>query len=199
MDIISYHTLDGTYPRYAATLAESCRRHAINLHVEVLPSAGDWLRNIALKPAFIYRKLEALKRPVVWCDIDCEVISYPTLLDQEGYDFMVYNWLGDTEGNRLGRYEPEKLAAASGVMYFAYTPAALGLLYQWSAACRVPGDYRDDEILQRTFTRIGGRKALRCFWLPKAYNRMDGKWPGVQPVINHVYKDGAIFHETPEG
>ena len=197
MDIVSYHTPDGTYARYAETLAESCRRHGIALHVEVMASAGDWLKNERFKAGFVYRSLMALKRPIVWCDIDCEVISYPMLFDEPGYDFMAYNWHGDPEGNQGQRYEPDSLASAGGVLYFGYTPGALGLLYHWVQACRSPGHLRDDELLDRTFKRLGGCKALRCRWLPKAYNRMDSHWPGVQPVINHVFKNGAIFNETP--
>ncbi len=197
MDIVSYHTPDGTYARYARTLADSCRRHQISLHLEVQPSAGDWLKNERLKAAFVYRSLLALKRPLVWCDIDCEVIAYPSLFDEPGYDFMAYNWHGDPEGNHGGHHQPDSLASAGGVLYFAYTPGALGLLYQWVQACKAPGHLRDDELLDRTFKRMGGRKALRCLWLPKAYNRMDSMWPGVQPVINHVFKDGAIFNEAP--
>ncbi|MBL0928215.1 MAG: hypothetical protein IBJ11_11290 [Phycisphaerales bacterium] len=200
MDIISFYTPNGAYKHFAEVLRRSCEKFGITLHVDELPSRGNWHANINQKPQFIRRKLAELKRPVIWCDIDCEVIEYPSLLDDHRHDFMIYNWFGDRENTRFP-YQPDKLLGSSGVVFFNYTPPVMQILHQWIEACeKAPPGSRDDVIFDQVFAKRKTKPALKCFWLPRAYNRMDSHWPEVKPVINHVYRDGRLFSaEPPKG
>jgi hypothetical protein len=194
MDIVSFYTRDGAYPQFAEILRASCARFNIPCHIDELPPREDWVAAIGLKPGFLYRKLMEFKRPIVWCDIDCEIIEYPTLLEQPGYDVMFYDWNADPM-THFGQLNLDYSFPASGVMYLAYTPETLQLLYKWKAACEKDPQTRDDEQLAWLFKAKKAPK-LRIFPLPKPYNRMDRHWEQVKPVINHVFRDGAIRYQT---
>jgi hypothetical protein len=195
MDIVSFYTGEGAYRDFAEKLRRSCERFGITPHIEQLRSTGVWARNNSMKPAFMHRKLLELKRPIIWCDADCEVCEYPALLDTREVDLAVFNWAADPHDPNDNR-EPDQsctiLKSTSGVLYFNYTPAALQLMYQWVANAQKQPTIPDDTVLDMTFARFKGPK-IRHLWLPRAYNRMDLRWPHIKPVINHVYRDGAIF------
>jgi hypothetical protein len=191
---VSYYTPDGNYRAYAEKLRASCERFGIEHQIEELPSRGSWVKNIGRKAQFVYDKLMANKRAVVWLDVDCEVMEYPVLLDDERYDFMVYNWYAEPNPNQTF-LDPSKLGCASGVFKVAYTAAGLQLIHKWIAACKDYPDERDDMVLDHVWQKWKGPK-IKSLWLPKAYNRMDTRWPDVKPVINHVYTDGVIFRDA---
>jgi hypothetical protein len=191
MDIVSFYTGEGAYKDFAEKLRRSCEKFGITAHIEQLESTGVWAKNNSRKPAFMQRKLLELKRPIVWCDADCEVCRFPSLLEKPEYDFAAYNWAADpteTEPDQSCRV----LKCTSGVLLFNYTPASLQLMYQWVQNATKQPTIPDDTVLDMTWMRWRGAK-IRWRWLPREYNRMDLRWPDVEPVINHVYRDGAIF------
>lgn len=191
MDVISFYTGEGAYRDFAEKLRRSCERLGITPHIEQVESTGVWARNNAKKPGFMQRKLLELKRPVIWCDADCEVCQYPVLLDKPAFDFAVYNWAADPKED-VPDQSCRVLKCTSGVLLFNYTPPALQLMYQWVEACKREPTIPDDTVLDMVWMRWRGPK-IRSYWLPREYNRMDTRWPHVPPVINHVYRDGAIF------
>lgn len=191
MDIVSFYTGEGAYKDFAEKLRASCVKFGITPHIEQLPSTGVWARNNSRKPGFMQRKLLELKRPIIWCDADCEVCQFPALLDNPPFDFAVYNWAADPKED-VPDQSVKRLKATSGVVFFNYTPPALQLMYAWVKAAEKEPTIPDDTVLDMIFDRWRGVK-IRYFWLPREYNRMDLRWPHVAPVINHVYRDGAIF------
>lgn len=191
MDIVSFYTGEGAYKDFADKLRRSCEKFGITPHIEQLPTTGDWVKNNSLKPQFIQRQLLALKRPVLWCDADCEVIERPERLEKPAADFAAFNWAAEREGDEADQNE-KVLRSAGGVLWFNYTPPAIQLLYQWVTWSIKEPTIPDDRLLDMLWVRWRGPK-IRTLWLPRTYNRMDLKWPNVKPVINHVYRDGAIF------
>ncbi|MCE7973633.1 MAG: hypothetical protein DYG92_04800 [Leptolyngbya sp. PLA1] len=191
MDIVSFYTGEGAYKDFAEKLRASCVRFGITPHVEKLESTGVWARNNSKKPAFMQRKLLELKRPIIWCDADCEVCKPPVLLESPGVDFAAYNWAADPSES-VPDQSCKVLKCTSGVLYFAYTPASLQLMYQWVQASTKEPTIPDDTVLDMVWARWRGPK-IKHLWLPREYNRMDLRWPTIEPVINHVYRDGAIF------
>lgn len=193
MDIVSFYTGEGAYKDFAEKLARSCERFGIRSHVEQLPTTGSWAKNNSMKADFMSRHLNSIKGPIIWCDADCEVIEYPVLLDKPSYDLGVYNWLADPKEDVPDQATP-LLRSAGGVILFNYTPAALQFMYQWGQACRKDTTIPEDRVLDMLWAQWKGqKKKISHFWLPKEYNRMDLRWPHARPVINHVYRDGAIF------
>ncbi|HYE63199.1 MAG TPA: hypothetical protein VD997_14485 [Phycisphaerales bacterium] len=196
MLVISYYTPDGNYRAYADKLRASCDRFGIRHMIEELPSRGEWVRNIGLKPRFTLEKLQQTSGPVVWMDADCEIMQKPTLLEDDRYDLMIYNWYA--EPNPGVRFlDPTRLGAASGVFKIGHSRAAVEFMRRWVGLCDLNPGARDDVIMSYVFETSRGLR-LRTRWLPKAYNRMDSHWPGVTPVINHVYTDGTIFTDGAE-
>jgi len=196
MLVVSFYTADGNYAAYAEKLRASCERFGIEHQIEQLPSTKNWIRNIGLKPKFVYDKLMKNRRSVVWCDADCEIMEYPTLLDDERFDLMMYNWFAEPNpGARV--HDPNQLGAAGGVFKVGYTGPGLQFLHKWIEAAKKFPQLRDDMLATHVHQEWKGPK-LKAFWLPKSYNRMDSHWPDVAPVINHVYTDGVIFSDRPD-
>jgi hypothetical protein len=200
MRVISFYTPDGVYGEFAKKLRASLERFNLPHHLEELPSAGSWLRNLYMKPQWIFERLMQFQEPVLWLDADCEVMQPPVLFDEPGYDFQIYNLYADPTNGQVSLYDPARLLSSSGVMYVGFTPAAIDLMRSWAEACKkvtLVQDTRDDQILDKCWTnrRFKGDKKrdLRSRWLPKPYNRMDCFWPSVEPVINHVYRDGRLY------
>lgn len=191
MDICSFYTGEGAYKDFAAKLRDSCERHGITPHIEQMQTTGVWAHNNSRKPGFFQQKLLAAKRPMIWCDADCEVIQFPVLLDNPAYDLAIYNWQADP-GESVPDQSCKTLKSTSGVILFNYTPPALQLMYQWVTEAKKHPQIPDDTVLDHVFNRWRGTP-IKHLWLPKEYNRMDLRWPRVPPVINHVYRDGAIF------
>lgn len=191
MDVVSFYTGEGAYKDFADKLRRSCEKLGITPHIEKLDSTGVWAHNNSKKPSFVLRKLMELKRPIIWCDADCEVIEFPTRLDNPKFDLGVYNWAADPDGGTLDP-DCKLLQASSGVLLLNYTSPMLQLAHQWVAAATKHPQIPDDTVLDQVYMGWRGAK-LRHFWLPREYNRMDLRWPHIKPVINHVYRDGAIF------
>lgn len=191
MHVVSFYTGDGRFAELAAKLRASCERFNIPHSIEQLPSDNDWIKNLMRKPAFMLRKLEELKKPIVWLDADCEVMQYPTMLDENDYDLQIFNWMPVKKPEEHAA-DPQRLVAASGVVYLNYTTPAQRLLYQWIAACKSTKQKADDQILDVVY-REKCKGQIKCRWLPPPYNRMDSYFPEVEPVINHIFKSGAFF------
>lgn len=68
--VISFYTLDTPYEQEVEHLIRSCEKFSIEHQIEGIPSHGSWEKNCVFKPLFILKKLEELKRPLLWVDAD---------------------------------------------------------------------------------------------------------------------------------
>ena len=58
------------YTRHAKRLIENCKHLDIPLHIEELPSEGDYRLNCLKKTKFILDKWNEIDVPIVWMDVD---------------------------------------------------------------------------------------------------------------------------------
>jgi hypothetical protein len=193
MIAITMYTAQGAYADAARILRASCQRWGVDLREEVVESRGSWRANCHLKPAFILGRLRELGRPVLWLDADTEILADPALLREgEGLDFMAINCRNEPRFSRTGVIDPERLDTNGGVLWFAPTPAAIGLLEAWVRRTQAEPERSGDALLNQAFDQ--DRPAgLRARWLPLSYNRLDSVWPDVRPIINHRYGQGALL------
>lgn len=198
MRVVTFYTPGTKYEADAMRLRASCERFGIACEPSAMPTprhdgtpdvggrASTWVSAVALKPRFIRDALLASKGPVCWMDADCTIVQDPVLLRTTRAELAIYNFFADPM-NDTGEFAPHKLWAASGVVYVAFTPRVMRLLNEWCDQMERAPWMVDDQALSWVYNHFKGGK-LDVLWLPRAYNRMSGKWPGVEPVIDHEWK-----------
>jgi hypothetical protein len=216
--VISFFTRGTRYEALAQRLIASCQRfdlpHCIIPHPTV-PVASDraaepgsaeasdadparvWTATVARKPAFMRDMLVKHRGPVLWLDADCTIVRDPVLLRGCREELAVYNFFADPL-NETGEYDPRRLWAASGVVYLDFTPAAMNFVNAWADQLDRAPWMIDDQAMSWVFNnpaaaaRAGAVQRVprpTTLWLPRAYNRMSGKWPDVEPVIDHEWSE----------
>lgn len=121
--IISFYTKKTLYQLEIQNLLESCEKWNLPIEIEGVESFGSWELNCAYKPFFIYRKLQELKRPLLWLDADAVVVKKPEWIEAFGGDFSV------RINEHLPSDHPSKVI--SGTIFANYTPECSQLLREW--------------------------------------------------------------------
>jgi hypothetical protein len=195
---ISFYTSNGNYPGLALQLRRSLERFDLAHEIHCVPPFADWAQGCRFKSSFILQMLMKHRRPVVWMDVDTEVVKQPDLLFGPE-DFAIYNWFADSHHHledAIGRGEFRgSLLCSGGVQKWGYTAPAMELLMRWISGFATHDWTRgDDLVLDAVFSQH--RPPVHPLWLPKTYNRMAGlspHWaclPQHQVVIEHHYQQG---------
>lgn len=208
-----------SHSRMAERLAASCDRfglaydlHEVSaVHKSTSVRGGDDASRT--KPNFIRHLLDVHRKPILYLDADCEILSPPTLIDElvdAGRDFAIYNWGADPRNERFypvrigeeegsGRryyryvgcfeYESDDQLVCSGLaQFYGNSLAARLLLKHWHRTILGHPGCADDHALDFTFNNLKRfapiRLLLKPRWLPKSYARV-AWWIYDQPVINH--------------
>ena len=190
--VVSFHTPEPMYDRYAQRLVKSCSAVGLDSLVVEIPGRGSWVENCAMKGPFVLRCMQEHARPLLWIDADGMVLSYPELLDEAISDFAVYARPGhgrDTVscvGRKPVTLPPEwppDLSARffnSGTIFFSNRKPAVDLLRRWAErCCEKPRDW-DQWHLQRAWAEL----QPETLWLPLSYCAIRGRCRG-GPVVTH--------------
>jgi len=203
---ISYFTSEGRYPVLAERLMCSLDRLGLRYDIEQRAPFASWADGCRFKSSFIFAKLLQRRGPVVWLDIDTELMQRPILFE-DTHDFAIYNWKADTHHHldRSGTADPtaRELMCSGGVQKWGYTAPAMELLLRWIASFDAHDWSRgDDPLLDQVFNTF--LPSVQALWLPKTYNRMAGlshHWAEVADaavVIEHHYIGGGHRRHAPE-
>ncbi len=122
--VISFFTHDTPYEEEAERLRASCKAFQIKHHIEGVPSRGSWLKNVAMKPQFIYEKLIEFQRPLFWVDADGAFKMKPQFEQFYPFDLAVR----EVPTHRNDRWL--KLAASS--IFFNSTPETIDFAKRWA-------------------------------------------------------------------
>lgn len=183
--LISFYTKDWQYPKHATRLASECEALGIPYVIEELPSTGSYLKNTCLKPQFILDKLQQLKSPVLWVDVDASVFQYPQLLDA----LLEFYW--DTNVDFAARKMPEERNRTwhVGTMWFNCTSNMIDFLEHWIANT---GNLSDESALEKTWQQFG--TTIKAINLPPEYFYIQqrGKQPPADTVIMHRISNGDM-------
>ena len=134
--VISYYTENTPYQLEALSLIASCEEHGVESEIVGVPSAGDWVRNCAMKPFFIREKLLEKKRSVFWIDADAVFKKKP--------DFS-FLFQSDLSFREMKRFSVDKrFKYCSGSIFINYTPAALEFVDMWCEYCQQKIDRSED-------------------------------------------------------
>jgi len=184
MIYISYYTT-GIYKEVANThLIPSLTRWNLRSDIQELPSLGNWIHNVALKPKFILDMLNKHKEDVTFLDADATIEQNPELLGNipSEYDIAVHyldwkTWYGS--GN--------KKELLSGTMFLRNNPKVKSLCEEWyskSKKCE-----RWEQLVLADILKE--RSDIKIYELPLSYcyikSRPGNKSPLVllNPVILH--------------
>ena len=90
--LISFYAGAQYYHDCAAALASRCDALGIPHDIENLETQGEvaWDAICRMKSGFIARKLREAGRPVVWVDVDTEILQRPDFFDGAPYDFAAF-------------------------------------------------------------------------------------------------------------
>ena len=121
--IISFYTKGTPYQLEVHNLIESCKRFQLETAIEGIESFGPWDLNCAFKPFFILKKLEELKKPILWVDADGVFMRKPTWQEAFNAELSV-------------RIEPDldqnhSSKVISSTVYVNYSSEAKELLQRW--------------------------------------------------------------------
>lgn len=154
--VVSFYTNDWEYPQHAARLAEECNSLQIAHDIKLLPSTNDYHANCRLKASFILDRLQQLKQPVLWIDVDGSLLKLPVELLELSQDYDV--------GLR-----PRRVVHSNGyewhvgTLWFNYTDSALNFLTTYATH----GRGTDENKLQQAWT--AHRLNLKVYELPETY------------------------------
>ena len=171
-------------------LARSCRAQSLPLalfevpsvHRSISPKGPDDLRYT--KANFVHFLLRRYARPVLYLDVDCQIVERPTRIDElraQGVDFAIFNWFAEehTEAyiragigvgagaadhlprDRFYRFSHSidfmsetQLLCSGLVQWHNNTEPALRLLEQWHSVIERAPGRPDDKCLDLAFNNI---------------------------------------------
>jgi hypothetical protein len=166
--VTSFYTPTWEYPVHAERLRAECDALGLDHHIVERADAGGYLANCRQKPVHILETLEALRRPLLWVDVDGSIVRAPTIT--EGADF------------RAVRMPPSRDRVWHvGTLYFEPTDAAVELLRMWIQA--LDSETSDEAALDRAWRSGKWRGSVRA--LTPQYMCF-ARWSSVpDPVVVH--------------
>ena len=210
-----------SYRPGAERLAASCRKFNIAYELHQVPTIHNSISvrgtdDLAFTKAnFILQMLATHKRPVVYIDADCEIMSPLVLIDElvrSRSNFAIYNWCADQSNDRfmpierrgnnaLGvekRYyvwagavvweSHSQLLCSGCVQFYRPSMAARMLLKRWHQTIASMPGCADDDVLDFTFNNLSRWSLLGQLLRPTWLPRTYARqpwWIYDQPVINH--------------
>lgn len=173
MIFISAATVNTPYEEEIKNLITSLQLHRLTYFIYYYQSTGNWLKNGAQKPLFIWQALKQFRQPVCWLDADAIVHEYPVhLLNVQFVTAMTVGW-------REYRVLP-------GTIAFKFSDGALAFTRRWYEETIKLEEPNDQDCLQKILSR-DRRSDMEISWekLPIEYCKMFHRDPEVKPIIGH--------------
>lgn len=154
--VISFYTPDWKYPEYAKNLADDCTRLGLEFAIEPRDSTDSYVGNCNLKPNFIRDKLQELKRPVLWMDVDGIINLCPEIF----FSDKIHNF--DIAANRS---QKDSTRIHVGSIWFNYTATTVELVNAWCESVANRGI--DDSVFNGLWTQFSQK--IKLYELPDEY------------------------------
>lgn len=185
--VVAFCSIDSPYEfELAQHLLPSLEKFKILHHIDVVENKGSWLKNVAEKPAVIYRALEKYpSKDLVILDADSEILQYPKLFDEipEEFDLALHT----LDWNTWYRNGSNVKEVLSGTIFMRNTPKMKELTAQWYNRANSSGVWE-----QKCLEKLIQEMKIDVYPLPVEYcyimSLPDGKEPFVKcdnKVIAH--------------
>ena len=207
------------HAHFGERLAASCRSRALPLALFEVPAVHRSISVLGTgdprytKANFVHFLLGRYKCPVLYVDVDCEIVQEPVLMNDlaaRKVDFAIFNWFAeehteayvpavidsqDSSVSSSGRFyrfshsidvvSQTQLLCSGAVQWYNDTDAARHLLGAWQSVIeRAPGR-ADDKCLDLAFNNyLTEAPKLKTAWLEKRYARY-AWWIYERPIIDH--------------
>lgn len=209
------------YLEHADRLARSCEKHGLQyilyevpeIHQSISPQGSA--NPSFTKANFIHFLLETHQTPILYIDIDCEVVDAPNRIEalvHDGYDFAIYNWLADehTESyvpveislkvddkmqtftdrfyhfsHSIDDYSVDQMICSGAVQLYNDSAPAKALLKNWHKAILAHPHTEDDACLDFVFNNQPSDDTGLKFAWLEKAYARYGWWIYEKPVINH--------------
>ncbi|MCY0966838.1 polysaccharide pyruvyl transferase family protein [Parathalassolituus penaei] len=154
--VISFYAGDKYYHDCASRLKANCERLGLDYSIDELDISEDfdWSQICRLKVKFYKEKLDQLKKPVLWVDVDSVINYVPDFINSASCDFAAF-----LRGfNDLTTFNPIKFARtwSPSFMFFNYTEGGIGLVNEMA---RIEADSdvfaTDDYFLEEAWRAFG--------------------------------------------
>ena len=194
LKVVSFHTLDERYTKFAERLSASCK--AVNQPYVIMPMKQHfptWVEMVSLKPLFMLRAMRILAMPLVWIDCDAVLKAPLDLLQGIDVDFAIYakkrkgrRWhpIGRVGALELPKTWPENDFRwfLTGTVFVNNTAGGMDFLREWVR--RADEDRRGYQqlICQEAFCAV----QPNTLWLPESYCSINGR---ARPTV--IYHDLA--------
>ena len=166
--VISFFTIGTPYQQEAKRLIESCERFNIEHHIVGIAPGENWTATCALKGPFVAECMRKFERPVLWIDVDAEVVRFPSLFENLECDVAAYR------GRRL----------LSGTVYFGNSDAARNVAEDWSNRCVRRSGVWDQLLLDDALRATRRRVVFRQ--LPQGYCKIFDKPWAEEPQTAYI-------------
>ncbi len=181
--VVSFYTLNTPYEKEVQYLIDSCKRFSIEHQIEGISSSGSWEMNCAFKPLFLLKKLEELKRPLLWVDADAVFMRAPFFLDVFSLDLGVR--LYDCPNDHPSR-------VVSGTLFVNSTRRSMEIIRLWAADCLLM-------LKEKERKEVWDQDVLRKILFQEKYKGVWGQLPNFYSVIighpeDENYDDPVIAH-----
>ena len=172
--VVSFYTPDGPYPEYAARLEASCKALGLDHLITEMPGHGSWVKNVAQKGPYLKRWMLTLDHPILWVDVDAEILSEPVIVTDVDEDFAIYADIKPRKWKPVGRARSLELPVAwpdpprwflTGTVFFNNTPMARTLLDTWASMCEEQPTSYQQLLLQQCWCKV----KPETIWLPQSY------------------------------
>jgi len=126
--VISYYTQNTPYEKEIQNLIDSCKKFELETSIDGVDSFGAWELNCAYKPFFILKKLNELKKPILFVDADGIFVGKPSWQEAFSSDLAV------RQDPKLPDDHPSKVI--SSTIYVGNGERARDLVKYWAMQCQ---------------------------------------------------------------
>ena len=178
--VIAFYTKNTFYEDEAEKLIETAKQFNLKYDVRAYDSRGNWVRNAAIKPEFIYEMLlEHENENILYVDVDARFRQYPSLYD---------NFDGDVGLHYLAnKKDPTKRELLSGTIFLKNNEPVRKLVKLWVEQQQNKPDVWDQRVLDEVIKNYAEKLKIKVVNTPPQYTRIfDSKHQKGEPVIEHM-------------
>jgi len=162
MLIISYATKGNYEKELNYHLKPSLEKFNIPYDIDIIEES-NWHIATHYKATFIKKKLEQHKKPLVFLDVDAEILKYPELFNRisDEYDMSVHYLDLDMQWRQTPGTRRDAL---SGTLYFNYNDKVLRFIDEW-----IKENEKSGIIEQKNMEHVLDKSELKILPLPYSY------------------------------
>lgn len=153
--VAAFYTIDTPYEQEIENLIASLELFNLSYVIKGYKSRGNWTKNCAIKPEFVWEMIQEYPQNIVYVDADAVIKKYPIIFN--GFD-------GDIGVRYISKQE-----LVSGTLFFRNTVDVQFLIKKWVKHQKQHSNIWDQKVLQKIIQDyvIEGRQSTgKSYYLP---------------------------------